>query len=78
MGCDHEISDKEKAANSLLDCVRELEANNATNIQCMQELCRLAELCGKGELGTYMEKGIRDTERAILWMKAAISFLENQ
>lgn len=78
MGCEHEISDKEAAVNSLLDCVRELEANNATHIQCMQELCRLAEICGTDELGTYMEKGIRDTERAILWIKAAISFLENQ
>lgn len=78
MGCEHEMSNKEKAANSLLDCVRELKANNAINIQCMQELCKLAELCGTDELGTYMKKGIHETEQAILWMKAAISFLENQ
>lgn len=66
-----------KNSNSLLQYTQELESCCKNNKDCLDKLMKFTDEYGLEEVSRYLGKGVKEMEKSLLWMKAAISYLEN-
>lgn len=64
-------------SNSLMECAQELEACCISHMQYMNELKKFAGSCGLDETEHCLENGLREMEKSMMWLRAAVSCLKN-
>lgn len=66
-----------RKSDSLAEYAQELEKCCINNMQCLNELKNFAGGCGLDEAEHYLENGLREMEKSVMWMRAAASCLKN-
>lgn len=65
-------------SDNILDDMQAVSKSNCNNLHYMAELLALTKMAGLNELEGYLSHSIQELEKSELWIKAAISLLENE